>query len=80
MPALASRQRAPDECCGLARAWQVGGNVLINLGTNVVKMGHNQDEETARLGASGSSPRGCLLRSGGWTLFVLGSMMNFVSL
>lgn len=52
--------------------------MLINLGTNVVKMGHNQDEETERLGGA-QGPRGCLLRSGGWTLFVLGSMMNFVS-
>ena len=57
----------------------VVGNVLINLGTNVVKMGHNHDEQTARLGATSGRGRGCLLRSGGWLLFVVGSAMNFVS-
>ena len=57
----------------------VVGNVLINLGTNVVKMGHNHDEQTARLGVTSGRGRGCLLRSGGWLLFVVGSAMNFVS-
>jgi hypothetical protein len=57
---------------------QVAGNVLINLGTNVVKMGHNQDEETQRLGVTAKG-RGVLMRLGGWSLFVLGSVMNFVS-
>ena len=57
----------------------VVGNVLINLGTNVVKMGHNHDEQTARLGVTSGRGRGCLLRSGGWLLFVVGSGMNFVS-
>ena len=56
----------------------VAGNVLINLGTNVVKIGHNRDELTQRQGPSAQG-RGLLLRVGGWALFVLGSVMNFVS-
>ena len=44
----------------------------------VVKIGHNRDEMAQRQGPSSNS-RGLLLRVGGWTLFVLGSVMNFVS-
>jgi hypothetical protein len=64
--------------------WMLGatinvfGNILINLGTNLVKLGHNQNLSTKRLGASDRS-RPCLLRLGGWVLFVLGSCLNFAS-
>ena len=56
----------------------VAGNVLINLGTNIVKLGHNRDQLAIRLGTS-TRGRGCLLRGCGWALFALGSVMNFVS-
>jgi hypothetical protein len=56
----------------------VAGNVLINLGTNIVKLGHNRDQLAVRLGTS-THGRGCLLRGCGWALFTLGSVMNFVS-
>ena len=57
----------------------VAGNVLINLGTNIVKVGHNRDEISQRQGPSEALGRGLLMRVGGWALFVLGSVMNFVS-